>query len=147
MKTKLHYILFAACIASTALVIPSYAQEQGSGEYEVIDSERDKAERDKILYSPGEGESRYIPRNTATPAPLQQTKDLSSKETLKESDLKTGTTTMHQQKVKPDGNTHAPKSTEKQQQAQPKANDDAILSFNFLYYIIQKYKLQDIIID
>jgi hypothetical protein len=145
MKTQLHYIFFTACIALTALVIPSYAQENGAGEYEVVDSERDKAERDKILYSPGEGESRYIPRNTTTTQP--QTKDLSTKETLKESDLKTGTTTMPQQKVKPEGNTHALKSAEKQQQAQPKANDDAILSFNFLYYIIQKYKLQDIIID
>jgi hypothetical protein len=45
-----------------------------------------------------------------------------------------------QPKVKPEG---APKSPAKQQP--PKDDDDAILSFNFLYYIIQKYKLQDII--
>jgi hypothetical protein len=147
MKKKLHYILFTTCIASTALITSSYAQEHGAAEYEVVDTERDRAERDKILYSPGEGESRYVPRNTTTPAPSPAVKDLSTKETLKESDLKTGTTSIQQPKVKPEGNAHAPKSTEKNQQAQPKANDDAILSFNFLYYIIQKYKLQDIIID
>jgi hypothetical protein len=37
----------------------------------------------------------------------------------------------------------SPKPSEKHQQ--PKQDDDSILSFNFLYYIIQKYKLQDII--
>jgi hypothetical protein len=147
MKTQLHYILFTACIASTAMVIPSFAQENGAIEYEVTDSERDRAERDKILYSPGEGESRYIPRNTTPATQSSPTKDVSSKETLKESDLKTGVTIMQPPKAKAEGNAQAPKSTEKQQQAQPKPNDDAILSFNFLYYIIQKYKLQDIIID
>ena len=36
----------------------------------------------------------------------------------------------------------APEQSEKQSEKQ---KDDSILTFNFLYYIIQKYKLQDII--
>jgi hypothetical protein len=35
--------------------------------------------------------------------------------------------------------------TENKSQGQSGSEDDSILSFNFLYYIIQKFKLQDII--
>jgi hypothetical protein len=150
MKTNLQHILLTACLASTAMISSSYAQEHGSSDYEVVDSEREKAERDKILYSPGEGETRYVPKNNTTPSTQPQTgkeatKESASKETLKEADLKVGPALNN--KVKPE-TVHVTKSPEKQQATQPKANDDGtILSFNFLYYIIQKYKLQDIIID
>jgi hypothetical protein len=149
MKKTLHHILLSVCIAFTAFVSAAYAQENGTADFEVIDSEHDKAERDRVLYSPGEGETRYVPKNNSTnPTPStskEAAKESSSRETLKESDLKTGTP-IHN-KVKPETAAHPSKSNEKQA-AQPKANDDGtILSFNFLYYIIQKYKLQDIIID
>jgi hypothetical protein len=150
MKKSLHHILLSVCIAFTAFVSSAYAQENGTADFEVTDSERDRAERDHILYSPGEGETRYVPKNSST-IPTQSTtsketaKESSSRETLKEADLKTGTP-IHN-KVKPEMAAHTSKAGEKQA-AQPKANDDGtILSFNFLYYIIQKYKLQDIIID
>jgi hypothetical protein len=153
MKTKLHHILLSACIASLAIVSSSYAQEHGSSDYEVVDSEHEKAERDKILYSPGEGETRYVVPtktfNTPTTQPQagkDASKEAAAKETLKEADLKAGPAMNGKVKAEPAG-THLAKSTEKQA-TQPKANDDGtILSFNFLYYIIQKYKLQDIIID
>ena len=144
MKTQLHHIFIIASIASTALADFSYAQEDGAGELEISDSEWEKAERDKILYSPGEGEARYVPKHSVSTTQPQSSKD-SPKETLKESDLKTGI--QSQQKTKSEASSHASKASEKQSpKAQPKpSGDDTILSFNFLYYIIQKYKLQDIV--
>ena len=40
---------------------------------------------------------------------------------------------------------HKDSKTENKPQGQSGPEDDSILSFNFLYYIIQKFKLQDII--
>lgn len=37
------------------------------------------------------------------------------------------------------------RAAQKPGEKQPAKKDDSILTFNFLYYIIQKYKLQDII--
>lgn len=39
----------------------------------------------------------------------------------------------------------AQRPAEKSNEKQPGKKDDSILTYNFLYYIIQKYKLQDII--
>jgi hypothetical protein len=46
-----------------------------------------------------------------------------------------------------EGSSHKPRiePTAKPAEKQPAKEDDSILTFNFLYYIIQKYKLQDIV--
>lgn len=132
MKIKLHHILFIACLASTAFINYSYAQD-GAPDYEVTDSERDKLEKEKIMYSPGEGDSRYSSKSTT----LTST---TPKDSLATTAAKP-TTPVIVPKTKTEPQ---PKAAEKQPPQQPK-DDDSILSFNFLYYIIQKYKLQDII--
>jgi hypothetical protein len=128
MKIQLHHILFFAFIATTAVVVPVRAQDSNTADFDVSDPERDKLEKDKILYSPGEGDSHYIPK---TPLPTATTP--------KDSVAGTRSAPAIQPKAKPE---QPAKAAEKHHQ--PK-DDDSILSFNFLYYIIQKYKLQDII--
>lgn len=147
MKNRLCYILISSCTAFTALVHTSYAQENSAVEFESAESERERLEKEKILYSPGEGDLRYIPRNnTTTPTQLQTSKELSSKEILKEADLKAGAGLQSMSKLKSENATSSTKAPDKQPAPQTRPNgDDTILSFNFLYFIIQKYKLQDII--
>jgi hypothetical protein len=92
------------------------------------DLEISESDKDRMLYSPG-GEGEAVYRSTP-PIPANTPKD-------------TITTAIAPSlsKTKPPS-----KSPEKQQQPPPaKEDDDSILSFNFLYYIIQKYKLQDIV--
>jgi hypothetical protein len=126
MKIQLHHILFLSFIATTAVVSSSYAQDSNGADFEMTDPERDKLEKDKILYSPGEGENRYTPKASTQP-------------TSRDSITVTRPIPVASPKVKPE---QPVKAAEKHHQ--PK-DDDSILSFNFLYYIIQKYKLQDII--
>jgi hypothetical protein len=128
MKKKLHHILISFCVALTAVTTTSFAQDSGSSDYEITDPERDKLERDRIINSPGEGDTRYIPR----PQGISNT-------TARDSAASKTSTPVAPSRLKPEPVKPADK------QAPPKQDDDSILSFNFLYYIIQKYKLQDII--
>jgi hypothetical protein len=124
MKNRLHYILIFTCIATAAFATASYGQDSGMPDYEMTDSERDK-----MLYSPG-GEGELRPRYPVTVT-----------NTPKDSAAFRTAPVTPPARVKPEQPLN--KSPEKQQP--PKHDDDSILSFNFLYYIIQKYKLQDII--
>jgi hypothetical protein len=124
MRIRLHHILILACIASAAFVTSSYGQDSGIPDYESTDNERDK-----MLYSPGEGEMR--PRYPVTISNVP--KDSASV-------IRTSPIPATPLRVKPE---QPLKPSEKQVPA--KHDDDSILSFNFLYYIIQKYKLEDII--
>jgi hypothetical protein len=126
MKIQLHHILLLSFIATTAVVSSAFAQDSNGAEFEMTDPERDKLEKDRILYSPGEGENRYTPK--------AQTQTVS-----KDSIAVTRPAPAVSSKLKSE---QPIKAVEKHHQ--PK-DDDSILSFNFLYYIIQKYKLQDII--
>jgi hypothetical protein len=126
MKIKLHHILFL-CMTSLALVNTAMAQDAGLTDVEIIDSEKDRLDREKIIYSPGEADVRYTPRTT-TP----------SKDTLITPNTATPAASKFKEKPAP-----APKTTVSKQSKEEQ--DDSILSFNFLYYIIQKYKLQDIV--
>jgi hypothetical protein len=128
MKIQLHHIIFLAFIAATAVISPVRAQDSNTADFDVSDPERDKLEKDKILYSPGEGESHYIPKTLP-----------SGSTTPKDSIAGTRSTPVLQPKAKPE-----PPVKAAEKHHQPK-DDDSILSFNFLYYIIEKYKLQDII--
>lgn len=124
MKIKLHYIFILSGILSVAFIPAASAQEADEQEYEVPD-----VDREKMLYSPGgEGENR-----TKLSPPVSTT--------LKDSIATTRTPSVLPSRGRQET---APKNPEKQ--LAPKEEDpDSILSFNFLYYIIEKYKLQDIV--
>jgi hypothetical protein len=138
MKIRLQLILTFATLSLMGTV--AYGQDAHFSDFDVMDSERERLEKEKILYSPGgEGEIRYIPARIDPKTANTTSKDSVSTATPKPATIPQ---VVHPapSKVKPEG---GPKSPAKQQP--PKEDDDAILSFNFLYYIIQKYKLQDII--
>jgi hypothetical protein len=69
--------------------------------------------------------------NPTNPTPVSR--DSASKDSVRVSPVLPG-------RLKPE---QAAKPADKQ--PAPKQEDESILSFNFLYYIIQKYKLQDIV--
>lgn len=123
MKNRLRYILVLFCLLFTAFISSAVAQDAGMEDIEITDSDRDK-----ILLTPGgEGETRYRSPALVTPA--------------KDSIATAAPVVIPAvRKTKTDPNT---KPADKQ--APPKEDDDSILSFNFLYYVIQKYKLQDIV--
>lgn len=100
------------------------AQDAGMSDIEVSD-EATLSENEKAAFVPGE-DVRYIPQS----AGKTQVRDSLM--------LHMHDFPMQQAAMKP-----AERSSEKQAAGKPK--DDSILTFNFLYYIIQKYKLQDII--
>jgi hypothetical protein len=129
MKIKLHHILSALLLTTPAFINNAFAQDSSTQEYQITDTERERYDRDKVIFSPGEGETKYLPTKAGSHA-------LTGKDSL----AATKPTATPSQKGKPE---QPVKAAEKQQQ-QTK-DDDSILSFNFLYYIIQKYKLQDIV--
>lgn len=129
MKIKIHYILLLTCIAFTAAIHSTFAQDSSVTDFEAVDSERDRIENDRIINSPGEGDTRYVPRNPTSGQNTTSRDSVIARPGLPATSLKP--------------KTEQPAKSEKPNQ--PKQDDDSILSFNFLYYIIQKYKLQDII--
>ena len=131
MKIKLHHIFLSLLLTTPAFINTSFAQDASTNQdYQITDTEREKYERDKVIFSPGEGESRVTSKGSQV---------VSGPSTGKDSIVVAKPNTQIQ-KAKPE---QPVKAAEKQQQ-QTK-DDDSILSFNFLYYIIQKYKLQDIV--
>lgn len=121
MKVKLHYILVLFCLASPALVPSLFAQDAGMQDLEIVESDKEK-----MLYSPGgEGELVYRPAPATVSTP-----SIDSSANIPPAPVS---------KIKQSG-----KPAEKLPPA-AREDDDSILSFNFLYYIIQKYKLQDIV--
>jgi hypothetical protein len=134
-------ILFLAGISSIA-----NAQDSGMMDVEVSDTERDRLDREKIISSPGEmTDSRYVVRlnpgpkdsvvntTSTTAAPSAGSSPSSAPVVTKESKVRTD------KSDKPVAASKPPVAK------QTKNDDDSILSFNFLYYIIEKYKLQDIV--
>jgi hypothetical protein len=116
MKIRLHYALLLTLAIAFGAADKAVAQDAGMSDVDIL-KERDRAESEKFGASSGEAEVRYIPH-----AP----------DVLKDSVASPGTEIPALKTAKPAD----------KQQKQP---DDSILSFNFLYYIIQKYKLQDIV--
>jgi hypothetical protein len=121
MKFRWHYILVVLfCLVSPACVTSVFAQDSDIEDVEVM-----ATEAEKLLYSPGgETELRYgsssaiLSKDSASNLP-----NVNPARRVKE------------QPVKPADKQNASKEDE----------EDSILSFNVLYYIIQKYKLQDIV--
>jgi hypothetical protein len=134
MKRKLQHILAITCFALLGSVTVSFAQEANASDYDVMDNEREKLEKERILYSPGEGESRYIPKavNTTTNPKDSASVSRPAAPVAVPARMKTEAQAK-EQPTRPHDKQHPPK------------DDDSIMSFNFLYYIIQKYKLQDIV--
>lgn len=133
MKIRLHQILIAAgmLLATGSQLL---AQDGSLQDYEVSDPERERLEREKIIYSPGEGEIRYIPRNPVVqPSGGSVTTSADTTSAGQAPTEIAAPKTKTEQTVKPPEKPMVPRE------------DESILSFNFLYYIIQKYKLQDII--
>jgi hypothetical protein len=118
MKTWCKQILLAVFVTICASLGVS-AQDAGMSDGEI----RTSTESEKAVFSPGE-DVRFVPRATGVVAPHDSV-------SLQIQDFP-----MQRAAQRP-----AEKSGEKQ----PAKKDDSILTYNFLYYIIQKYKLQDII--
>jgi hypothetical protein len=117
MKHSVQQILFLTVLMLTVTIGTSTAQDAGMSDVE-IRSDGDPGEGSKII--PVEVEVRYIP---------------------KASGIVTARDSVATFTAEPVG-----LPSEKRNEKQPaKQKDDSILTFNFLYYIIQKYKLQDII--
>jgi hypothetical protein len=122
MKVAIHHIIFTLTLAviTPSGIVCSNAQDAGFFNENANESE------ERMHYGPGgEGEpaSASTVRSHATLAPRDSA---ATTRTLK---ILTPTTT-----------TEAAKSVSRQSEEE----DDSVLSFNFLYYIIRKYKLQDI---
>lgn len=135
MKISLYHIASVICLAVTAGFTSVQAQDAAIQDYEITETERERYERDKIIFSPGgEGETRYVgPRTQPTGSSSGTPKDsVSSAAPVKPAP------------VLPSVRKEVP-GKNPTKQVPPKQDDDAILTFNFLYYIIQKYKLQEII--
>lgn len=118
MKSRIQQIIFLSVFMLLAASVSAVAQDAGMSDVEITS----EAVRDKAAFTPGE-ELRYVPRATGVYAP-------SDSIALQIQDFP-----MQRAAQKP-----AEKSPDKNAK-----KDDSILTFNFLYYIIQKYKLQDII--
>ena len=118
----LHFLL-AFLLLTVASTTGASAQDAGMSELEVVE-ESESSENDKSAFVPGE-DVRYVPQTTGK---------TQARDSLM---LQMHDFPMQQATMKP-----AERSSDKQS---GKPKDDSILTFNFLYYIIQKYKLQDII--
>lgn len=116
MKQNLHQILsLLYFLVFTSISV--FAQEAGSPSFESYDTEHLR-DREKIISTPGES---IDPQK-----PIQPNKDSAT--------------------VKIQRNVYKPSPVVPKDQNKPKdQHDDGILSFNFLYYLIQKYKMQDIV--
>ena len=116
MKNALHLTLLILMLSGAASA--AYGQESGSPSFESYDLEN-LVERDRVLPSGGAGDP---PRQTVRPQRV-------SVEILT-----------------PKRNIFKPSAVVPKDESNPKnQSDDSILSFNFLYYLIQKYKMQDIL--
>jgi hypothetical protein len=117
MKHSVQQILFLTTLMLGVSIGTSWAQDAGMSDVE-IRNDRDPGEGSKTI--PVEVEVRYIPRASG----IVTAKDSVALITAEPVGL--------------------PSEKRSEKQA-AKQKDDSILTFNFLYYIIQKYKLQDII--
>ena len=101
----------------------AYGQEAGMSDVDLV-REPEAAAGEKLVFSPDE--LTYIPKTTATPTIGKDSIALNIQDfPMQQAALKA--------------------ASEKDDKQTQKQKDDSILTFNFLYYIIQKYKLQDII--
>ena len=127
MKIKLHYILFAMSLSLVSLLGANTAHAQDNtfpaldaGTY---DAESEK-EHDKIIYSSSSSEME--------PQAIHKLQTPAVKDSLANRNNAHRTVKNASESGK---NANKPSSH----------SDDSVLSFNFLYYLFEKYKLQDIV--
>lgn len=123
MKSRISHVIFFLTLIFLAGAKMSYAQDAGTSDADMV-GERETVGTEKIMFSAGE--PRYIPKTSAADVNKDSIALNIQDFPMQQAVLKAAT---------------PEKSDDKQQQKK----DDSILTFNFLYYIIQKYKLQDII--
>lgn len=119
MKINVHHVLlgFLLAVLSPAGVHYVQAQDASYPLQESIDLDAEH-ERDKVIYSPGEADaSLNVKAHVITP-----------KDTIAVRPVR---------KAQAEGVKHSSRPASQE--------DDSILSFNFLYYIFEKYKLQDMV--
>lgn len=126
MKINLHHLLLVFCVIAAPLGPQcAYAQD---GNYPIPDSfEELEPIRDKVINSPGEVDPSD---NRATVA------------SVKDASVSPVSTTARSKPPEP-ANDRAGGSNESSTSAAE--DDDSLLTFNFLYYLFEKYKLQDIV--
>jgi hypothetical protein len=129
MKIRLHHILILIFVASLGVVSSAHAQEFGLPEMDITEPENGGVDREKIMTSPGEADNRYSSKSSTTT------------NTPTDSAATTSAAPVPTPKIKAE---KQPPAIKPAVEKQSKEEDDSILSFNFLYYLIQKYKLQDI---
>ena len=119
MRIKFQHILFAflLCVVAPCGFMKAQAQDSSFPGTEVDDLGVDK-ESEK-MYSPGELDPAFRKAQTAT-----------AKDSVGRA--------ARPPKIQPTDTNNKPVK-------RPSQEDDSILSFNFLYYIFQKYKMQDIV--
>ena len=127
MKIKLHYILFTVSLSLVSLLGTNTAHAQDNtfpaldaGTY---DAEAEK-ERDKVIYSSSSSEME--------PQAIHKLQTPAVKDSLANRNNAHRTVKNASESGK---NANKPSSH----------SDDSVLSFNFLYYLFEKYKLQDIV--
>ena len=127
MKIKLHYILFAISLSLVSLLGAHKAHAQDNtfpaldaGTY---DAEAEQ-ERDKVIYSSSSSEME--------PQAIHKLQTPAVKDSLANRNNVHRTVKNASESGK---NANKPSSH----------SDDSVLSFNFLYYLFEKYKLQDIV--
>ncbi len=138
MRKDLITLLAVSGIVLMTLPQVAFSQEGAPTEYETTDPERERYERERIISSPGEGDYRYTP-----PASTHAVTPSTPRDTVAAAPV-TRTPPVEADK-EPEAKPEAPIKPPAEKQLPARGEDDSILSFNFLYYIIQKYKLQDII--
>jgi len=119
MRIKLHPALFALLLAilTPAGIATLRAQDASYPATDSYESELD-SERDRVIYSPGEVDAN------------NRVHVVAGKDSM----------STRPAQIRPAKQPEAAKST-----AKPSSQEDDILSFNFLYYLFEKYKLQDIV--
>lgn len=127
MKIKLHFILAVVNLCLVSLLSPgsAYAQDNTFPALDAAtyDNEAEK-EREKVIYSSSPSSSELEPQA------IHKLQTQAAKDSIARASVhRTNKTT-----------TENAKNT-----AKPSHGDDSILGFNFLYYLFEKYKLQDIV--
>ena len=136
MRLNFNHILFAVGLTLTASAGFSTvrAQDANFPASEPYDPESSDGS-EKIIYAPVEGDLRNVASKTAiasaSPKDSTAVSNKSSQRTSKQPAAETTKSTAKQEEA-----------TSKQEQ---KDEDDSILSFNFLYYMFQKFKMSDMI--
>lgn len=115
-------MLFLISCVLCASVQSAYAQEVGSPSFEAYDLEPG---RERLLLTAGEPSTDPVKPSAEVKSEIKTTKDSLAKLPAVKPEI-----------AKPDAS---------KPESKPQETDDSILSFNFLYYLIEKYKLQDII--